>query len=36
MGGADIDSDGDTDAEKDHKISASGALLCGAGQSRAF
>jgi hypothetical protein len=40
MGGADsdIDSDGDTDAgaEKDHKISASGAPLCGASQSRAF
>jgi hypothetical protein len=44
MGGADrdIDSDGDTDtdadadAEKDHKIGASGAPLCGAGQSHAF
>jgi hypothetical protein len=40
MGGADrdIDSDGDTDvdAEQDHKISASGAPLCGAGQSHAF
>jgi hypothetical protein len=44
MGGADrdIDSDGDSDgdtdadAEKDHKISASSAPLCGAGQSHAF
>jgi hypothetical protein len=38
MGGADrdIDSDGDTDAEKDHKISASGAPLCGASQGHAF
>jgi hypothetical protein len=36
MGGADRDIDSDADAEKDHKISASGAPLCGAGQSHAF
>jgi hypothetical protein len=38
IGGADsdIDSDTEADAEKDHKISTSGAPLCAASQSHAF
>jgi hypothetical protein len=33
---ANPDIDSDADAEKDHKISTSGAPLCGASQSHAF